>query len=149
MKLSRIPLPSFGPAAAPGDSFLGPRQQGAASPSLIRKAVDQRGLSQFIAATSACALIAAAGLFHAWVRTQVTEEGYQLSRLSAEHQALLREREKLTLWSAQLKTPGRIEQLAREKLGMGPAATDRVVVLAENRLLSTAPSLPPNAVVRR
>jgi cell division protein FtsL len=141
-----LPLPSFGPAGASryGDSFV----TRAASPSVIRRAIDRRGLARFVAGTAACTLLAAAALFHAWVRTQVTEEGYRLSRVSAENQQLLREREHLTLQAALLKSPGRIEQLAREKLGMGPARAEQIVVLAEKRL-SAASRAGGAAVARR
>lgn len=105
------------------------------TPSMIRRAVDRRGLLTFAAGTLACALVASAALFHAWVRTRVTEEGYRLSRLSAEHRELVRDHERLQLLAAQLKSPQRIEQLARTRLGMGPVAVDRVVVLVGGALL--------------
>ena len=97
--------------------------------SFVRKAIDRRGMATFAAATVACVLVAAAALFHLWIRTRVTERGYQLSRLSSEYRDLTREHESLQLRAAELKSPQRIEQLAREKLGMGPPTMDRVVVL--------------------
>ena len=104
------------------------------TPSMIRRAIDRRGLLTFAAAVLACALVASAALFHAWVRTRVTEEGYRLSRLSAEHRELVREHERLQLQAAQLRSPQRIEALARARLGMGPVAVDRVVVLVGGAL---------------
>ena len=101
------------------------------SPSTIRKNLDRRGLATFAAATLSCALLAAAALLHAWVRTRVTEEGYQLSRLSAEGRELSRQHESLQVQTAELKSPQRIEELARGRLSMGPPAIDRVVVLVE------------------
>jgi cell division protein FtsL len=95
----------------------------------LRSAVDRRGLATFGAATLACTLVAAAALFHLWIRTRVTERGYQISRLSSEYRDLARERESLQIKAAELKSPQRIEERAREKLGMGPPAVDRVVVL--------------------
>jgi cell division protein FtsL len=68
-------------------------------------------------------------LLHAWVRTAVTERGYTLSRLSAEYRELVRENEGLRIRAAELKSPQRIEELARTRLHMGPPAVDRVVVL--------------------
>ena len=107
----------------------------AGTPSLIlRRAIDRRGLATFVAGTLACALIALSALFHAWVRTRVTEEGYRLSRLSAEHRELSREHERLQFHAAQLKSPQRIEELARARLGMGPPTVDRVVVLVGGAL---------------
>ena len=104
------------------------------TPSMIRRAVDRRGLATFGAGTLSCALVAAAALFHASVRTRVTEEGYRLSRLSVEHRELMREHERLQFHAAQLKSPQRIEELARVRLGMGPPSVDRVVVLVGGAL---------------
>jgi hypothetical protein len=100
-----------------------------ASASTIRRAVDKRGLLDFVAATAACALIAAAALGHAWLRTRVTEEGYRLSRLAAESRELVREHEALQIRAGELKSPRRIEELARAKLSMAPPPLDHVVVL--------------------
>ena len=99
------------------------------SPSMIRRNIDRRGLSNFGATALACALVAAAMLLHAWVRTRVTEQGYRLSRLSAEYRELTREHETLQIHAAELRSPQRIEELARIRLNMGPPSTDRVVVL--------------------
>ena len=97
--------------------------------SAVRRDVEKRGLRGFAACTVACALIALSMLLHAWVRTRVTERGYALSRLSAEYRELAREHERLQLQAAQLKSPQRIEELARTRLNMGPPSVDRVVVL--------------------
>jgi len=97
--------------------------------SSVRRDVERRGLRNFAAGTLSCALIAAAMLLHAWVRTAVTERGYVLSRLSAEHRELVRENEGLRIRAAELKSPQRIEELARARLHMGPPSVDRVVVL--------------------
>jgi cell division protein FtsL len=99
--------------------------------SSVRRSFERRALAQFAAATISCALIASAALFHIHVRTRVTEEGYRLSRLSAEHQKLSREHERLELSMAQLESPQRLSELSRARLKMGPPAGDRVVVLAD------------------
>jgi cell division protein FtsL len=97
--------------------------------STVRRSIEKRGLHDFAAWTSACALLASAMLLHAWVRTCVTERGYALSRLSAEYRELWGEHERLQLRAAELKSPERIEELARTRLNMGPPPVDRVVVL--------------------
>jgi cell division protein FtsL len=121
------------------------------NPSLIRRAIDRRGMTQLVGGITACLLLAVALLFHAWMRTQVTQEGYRLSRLASEHQKLLRTREELTLASARLRNPARIEKLAREQLKMGPPTNDRVVVLATKKMPMQAEPMPPDAsaVARR
>ena len=107
------------------------------TPSAIRRNLDRRGLYTFAAATLSCALLAGAALSHAWVRTRVTEQGYALSRLSAEYRELSREHEALRLKAAELKSPQRIEELARTKLAMGPPSLDRVVVLVGGQMRSS------------
>lgn len=97
--------------------------------SQVRRELDRRGLLTFAAATLSCGILASALLLHAWVRTRVTEEGYRLSRLSAEHRELTREHESLQIRAAELRSPQRIEELARSRLSMGPPPMDRVVVL--------------------
>lgn len=118
---------SYDPSAsARGQSAFLERGQ---SPSAIRRSIDKRGLTNFAATALACMLVAAAMLLHAWVRTRVTEQGYRLSRLSAESRDLTREHEALQIKAAEMKSPQRIEELARTRLSMGPPAIDRVVVL--------------------
>jgi len=95
----------------------------------VRCNVERRGLRNFVTCTLCCALIGCALLLHAWVRTRVTERGYALSRLSAEYRDLMREHERLQIAAAELKSPQRIEELARTRLNMGPPQVDRVVVL--------------------
>ncbi|HTO95675.1 MAG TPA: cell division protein FtsL [Myxococcales bacterium] len=97
--------------------------------SAVRRNLERRALRDFATCTAACLLLASAMLLHAWVRTCVTERGYALSRLSAEHRELLSEHERLQLGAAELKSPQRIEELARTRLNMGPPPLDRVVVL--------------------
>jgi hypothetical protein len=113
-----------------------------ANPSLIRRAVDRRGLAVFAASICAALLLAGVMLFAIWARTRVTSAGYALDKAVREHQALLREREGLTVQAAYQRSPGRLMALAK-KLGMGPAPADRTVVLVEGapraRALLAAP----------
>jgi cell division protein FtsL len=97
--------------------------------SFVRRNIERRGMINFAATALACALIAGAMLLHAWVRTRVTEQGYRLSRLSAEYRELTREHESLQIKAAELRSPQRIEELARTRLSMGPPAMDKVIVL--------------------
>lgn len=103
------------------------------TPSVIRRAVDARGLQQFGAATAALFLLGGVAVFHCWARASVTDAGYALSRLSHEHHELARENERLQLAAAELKSPARIAALARARLGMGLPRNDRVIVLRERQ----------------
>jgi cell division protein FtsL len=97
--------------------------------SYIRRLADRRGMTNFFATTLSCALVAGAMLLHAWARTRVTEQGYVLSRLSADYRDLTREHERLQIQAAELRSPQRIEELARTQLSMSAPSMDRVVVL--------------------
>ncbi|MFL5310939.1 MAG: cell division protein FtsL [Myxococcales bacterium] len=99
-----------------------------------RRASARCGMRQFRAATLACALLAASALLQIWVRTRVTEQGYRLSRLSAERQRLVRDHEGLQLAAARLGSAQRIEELARARLGMAPPPADRIIVLVGGAL---------------
>jgi len=96
---------------------------------LARRAADRRVLGRLAKGLTTCALIASASLFQIWVRTQATEQGYRLSRLSAEERELSREHERLQLQAARLLSAERIADLAQARLGMGPPSGDRIVVL--------------------
>ena len=99
------------------------------------------GLRHLAAATLACAVLTAAALSQIWVRTRVTEQGYRLSRLSAERQQLVRDHERLQLAAAKLGGAQRIEELARSRLGMGPPGADRIIVLVHGALRSSAQAI--------
>ena len=113
--------------AAYGASFVGRGQ----SASMIRQAIDRRGLKALLAGTLACAFLSGAALVHVWLRTRVTESGYRMSKLLDEHNRLLSERGRLTLQTGQLSAPARLEELAKTKLSMGPPPVERTVVLVQ------------------
>ena len=110
------------------------------TPSAISRAVDRRGLQMFVTAMLAAVLLGGVMLFAIWARTRVTEDGYRLSRLAREHQQLLREREALLVTVARLRGPGRLEAEAR-RLGLGPPAAGRTVVLVEEAAAELARTL--------
>ncbi len=71
-------------------------------------------------------------------RIGVVTEGLELSRLQAEEQALSQENGRLKLEVLTLRSPNRLEKLARETLGM--AAPDPAAILRPD-----APARPPRA----
>jgi len=79
------------------------------------------------------ALITAVGLVHVTGRVMVVDAGYRLSRAEAESRTLQRENDRLKLELATLKTPARLERLAREKLGMGLPAAGAVLAVGPQR----------------
>lgn len=67
------------------------------------------------------------GVFHVTARVMVVDAGYRLSRLEGEQRRLLRENDTLKLELAMLKSPGRLEAVAREDLGMAPPSPGQVI----------------------
>jgi cell division protein FtsL len=94
-------------------------------------------LMHLLPAVVVLALVTAVGLVHVTGRVMVVDAGYRLSRAEAESRTLQREHDRLKVELATLKTPARLERLAREKLDMGLPAAGAVVALAPAR---TAPA---------
>src|SRR5438094_936222 len=80
-----------------------------------------------------CVLFAAVGIMHVTSRVLVVELGYQLSKLQTDSETLTREHDGLKLELATLKSPSRLERVARDELKMQPPAAGNVI------------SLPPSA----
>jgi cell division protein FtsL len=68
-----------------------------------------------------------------WVRIYVLEIGYQLSSVHENHERLRQENGKLIIERASLRAPSRIEDIARNKLGMVVPDSSQVVVLMLRR----------------
>jgi cell division protein FtsL len=68
-------------------------------------------------------------LAQVWLQLQVTRLGYELSDARRVQLRLEHERRELEIELATLRAPGRIDALARERLGMTPPRPGQVVVL--------------------
>jgi cell division protein FtsL len=90
-------------------------------------------LVHLLPAVALMALVTAVGLVHVTGRVMVVDAGYRLSRAEAESRTLQRENDRLKLELATLKTPARLERLAREKLGMGLPAAGAVLAVAPGK----------------
>ncbi|GAB6904835.1 conserved hypothetical protein [Desulfosarcina cetonica] len=64
------------------------------------------------------ALLFLESLVYAWCRVQCVNTGFAIDHETSRHQALLRERSTLKIELARLKSPGRIETIARTRLGL-------------------------------
>jgi cell division protein FtsL len=93
----------------------------------MKGAGKKAGVATVVAGLLLATPLAAVGVFHVWSRTRVQGVGYELGRLEAEHRQLLAERDRLNLEVATLRSPGRLERFARERLGMAPPAPGTVV----------------------
>ena len=57
-------------------------------------------------------------IFLVWSRIQVTQLGYRISQASHAQEQLLQKNSALKIEEASLKTPSRIEDLAKNRLGL-------------------------------
>jgi cell division protein FtsL len=83
-------------------------------------------LLEILPAALAVLLLAAVGVVHVTGRVMVVKVGYELSRLDAAGAALTRENDRLRLELATLKSPVRLEGIAKSKLGLAPPAAGTV-----------------------
>jgi cell division protein FtsL len=81
---------------------------------------------ELLPAALAIALLAAVGVVHVTSRVLVVKVGYELSRLDQEASALTRDNDRLKLELATLRSPARLESIARTQLGMGPPAASSI-----------------------
>lgn len=90
------------------------------------------------------ALFAAVGILHVSSRVLVVDAGYRLSQAEARQRALTRENDQLKLELATLKSPARLERLAREQLGMSMPSGPLVISLPARRAPTSRRAQPPN-----
>jgi len=79
--------------------------------------------AEILPAALAVALIAIVGVVHVTSRLMVVRMGYELSKLDAQTTDLTRENDQLRLELATLKSPTRLEAMARAKGLVAPSAT--------------------------
>lgn len=76
-------------------------------------------------------LFATVGIVHVTGRVLVVKVGYELSRLDQAGAELMREHDRLKLELATLRSPSRLESIARQKLLMGPPAPSAIFHVKE------------------
>jgi cell division protein FtsL len=67
------------------------------------------------------------GLFNVWLSGQYIRTGYRVSAAHEEKRTLQKQQELLRTEILTLKSPARIDSIARAQLGMVPAQMDRVI----------------------
>jgi cell division protein FtsL len=96
-------------------------------------------LCQLLPAVLFGVLFAAVGVLHVTSRTCIVDIGYRLSSIESEVRTLVHQSDQLKLEMATLKSPTRLEKIAREKLGMvAPSAAAVVSVAPAARLARSA-----------
>lgn len=68
-------------------------------------------------------------LVYVWCHIQITEVNYEMAEAIKVREQLLEENSKLKVEIERLKSPARIEDYARKKLGMEYPERDQVIVL--------------------
>ena len=91
---------------------------------------------QLLPVASLCLLFAVVGVVHVTSRVLVVHAGYRMSQLEGESRKLSREHDQLRLERATLLSPGRLEKIAQERLGM--VAPPAGSVIATRRGVGTA-----------
>jgi cell division protein FtsB len=79
---------------------------------------DERGFSEALRLTGLTFLVAAPFVLYVGLSANMIKEEYRLSKLVAQRSQLVRDRERLTLQLAALKSPEAVLRTARVKLGM-------------------------------
>jgi cell division protein FtsL len=92
-----------------------------------RSLLERRALVVWMGIVAAVAVTIA--LVHVWLRLQVVNVGYRLSAARDAIARLQQEEHELTLEVATLDAPARLEDLARERLGMQRAERGQEAVL--------------------
>ena len=88
----------------------------------------QPGERRLVLAVSVGALaVVAVALLLVWVRLQTVHAGYELSTARRLAHRLEQEQRELEIEVATLTSPRRLEQIARERLGMGPPTPGQIV----------------------
>jgi len=94
----------------------------------IQPKIDRDMFLELVRSILSLALVAGALVFCSWVRNQIINTGYESQNLFAEEEALLRIQKRLILEEETLRSPERIDILARNDLGMTPLRPGQVIL---------------------
>ncbi len=101
-------------------------------PSLVRtQRVSQRGpkLSRFFPILFVLIFVGAISWFYAWTRVQVVKLHYQIIEITKIEAELAKQNNKLRVQLATLKSPGRIEFIAKNQLRLKDPTQEQVIYL--------------------
>jgi cell division protein FtsL len=74
-------------------------------------------------------LLTLVSVFHVWSRAKVIDINLQFAELSSQFKEAQQEQNRLKLEVASLKTPARVEALAKGELGMALPTDQQVVII--------------------
>ena len=88
-----------------------------------------RRLRAFTAVALVAAVMVGSALFYVWSRLQVVSWGYRISQATAREEELRQANRELRIEAASLRSPGRIEAIARKELGLDFLRPGQVIVV--------------------
>lgn len=77
------------------------------------------------------AFMAILSLFYIWSRVQIVQYGYEINELKVRQHQLIEENKRLKVETATLKSPNRIEKIARERLKMRAPLPEQIQIVPE------------------
>jgi hypothetical protein len=87
-------------------------------------------LTGWIAATAFLVISFVVGsIFYVWLYMQRVQNGYRLAKLYEQHEALLAIERKLRLEWCRFQDPNQLEDLGRNRFGLGPPRQDQKIVV--------------------
>ena len=95
----------------------------------IKREVGFRNLMELLWIIFTLLVLGGVLVFQSWERSQIVSMGYEIQRLQAVEDSLLRSHKALILEEETLKNPQRIDELAREVLGMSPLRPQQILPL--------------------
>jgi cell division protein FtsL len=93
----------------------------------IKREVGFRNLMELLWIIVTLLVLGGVLVFHSWERSQIVNMGYEIQRLQAVEESLLRSSKTLILEEETLKNPQRIDELARDVLGMSPLRPQQIL----------------------
>lgn len=70
-----------------------------------------------------------AAIFYVWLYMQQIQNGYRLAKLYEQHEALLAIERKLRLEWCRFQDPNQLEDLGRNRFGLGPPRQDQKILV--------------------
>lgn len=103
----------------------------AVSTSIGRTKVSERkeGDGFVTAVLASLTILVAAFIFYTWSRIEAVKIGYEIFNANNEMRMLDQENKELILEIATLKSPRRIEKIAREELKLLPPKDEQIIIL--------------------
>ncbi len=95
----------------------------------VRKEEDSPARTSYSTWVFVAFVIMAIALVHVWSHIHMTELEYRIARELSEQEKLIEEQKRLKMELATLKSPQRIESIAREKLQMTYPEREQVILL--------------------